>query len=84
MLDTGALTGTELKTEIDLGYFRPSLLAELEEMPHRRGWNAGRARAYALMDDKAGFVRHAEVYRRKKLRAEAVKRYAAERAPGVA
>jgi lipopolysaccharide biosynthesis glycosyltransferase len=84
MLDTGALTGTELKTEIDLGYFRPSLLAELEEMPHRNGWNAGRAQAYMAMDDRAGFVRHAEVYRRKKLRAEAVKRYAGERASGMA
>jgi hypothetical protein len=80
MLDTGALTLTELKTEIDLGYFRPSLLVELEEMPHRRGWNAARAQAYAEMDDKAGFVRHAEVYRRKKMRAEAIKRYAAEQA----
>ena len=77
MLDTGALTGTELKTEIDLGYFRPSLLAEIDEMPHRSGWNAARAEAYAAMDARAGFVRHAEVYRRKKMRAEAVKRYAA-------
>ena len=84
MLDTGALTGTELKTEIDLGYFRPSLAAELEEMPHRCGWNQARAEAYLAMDDKAGFVRHAEVYRRKKLRAEAVKRYAAEQAKALA
>jgi lipopolysaccharide biosynthesis glycosyltransferase len=84
MLDTGALTLTELQTEIDLGYFRPSLLVELAEMPHRRGWNAERAKAYAAMDDKAGFVRHAEVYRRKKMRAEAVKRYNAEHASTVA
>jgi hypothetical protein len=77
MLGTGALTTTELKTEIDLGYFRPSLLAELEEAPHRRGWDEARAQAYVAMDERAGFVRHAEVYRRKKLRAEAIKRYAA-------
>ncbi len=81
MLDTGALTQTELKTEIDLGYFRPSLLAELEQMPHRGAWSDARAQAYAAMDERAGFVRHAEVYRRKKLRAEAVKRYAAQQAP---
>lgn len=79
MLQSGALTPAELKTEIDLGYFRPSLLNELEEMPHRAGWNAEAAARYASIDQKAGFVRHAEVYRRKKLRAEAVKRYEAAR-----
>ena len=84
MMDTGALTPTELQTEIDLGYFRPSLLAELKEAPHRRGWNAERAQAYAAMDERAGFVRHAEVYRRKKMRAEAIKRYAAEQRSTVA
>ena len=84
MLDTGALTPTELKTEIDLGYFRPSLLAELDEMPHREGWDAARARAYAAMDEGAGFVRHAEVYRRKKMRTEAVKLYIAQQAATVA
>jgi hypothetical protein len=84
MLDTGALTQTELRTEIDLGYFRPSLLAELNEMPHRRGWDEERAAAYAAFDERAGFVRHAEVYRRKKMRAEAIKRYAAEQASKVA
>ena len=84
MLDTGALTRTELKSEIDLGYFRPSLLAELDEMPHRKAWNAARAQAYAAIDERAGFVRHAEVYRRKKMRAEAVRRYAAQQAAKVA
>jgi hypothetical protein len=84
MLDTRALTQTELKTEIDLGYFRPSLLAELEEMPHRKGWDGARAAAYAAIDERAGFVRHAEVYRRKKLRAEAVKRYAGQQPSAVA
>jgi lipopolysaccharide biosynthesis glycosyltransferase len=75
MLSTGALGWADLRTEIDLGYFRPSLLHELEEMPHARGWDEGAARRYQAMDDRAGFVRHAEVYRRKKMRAEAVRRY---------
>lgn len=79
MLDTGALTPAELKTEIDLGYFRPSLAHELEEMPHRGGWNAEAAARYAAIDHQAGFVRHAEVYRRKRQRAEAIKRYEAAR-----
>ena len=75
MLATGALGGGDLRTEVELGYFRPSLLLEVEEMPHRSGWNAGAAARYADMDRRAGFVRHAEVYRRKKRRAEAVRRY---------
>ncbi len=82
MLDTGALTATELATEVQLGYFRPSLLHELEETPHRFGWNAEAAARYADFDRRAGFVRHAEVYRRKKLRAEAIRRYVAD--PGAA
>ena len=53
-------------------------------MPHRRGWNPERAAVYAAMDERAGFVRHAEVYRRKKMRAEAIKRYAAEQRSTVA
>jgi hypothetical protein len=84
MLQSGALTPTELRTEIDLGYFRPSLLTELEEMPHRSGWNADAAARYAQLDQKAEFVRHAEVYRRKKERAEAVKRYESGRRPSAA
>ena len=74
MLETGALTMSEVSAEIELGYFRPSLLAELEEMPHAAGWSAEAASRYAAIDARAGFVRHAEVYRRKKLRAEAIKR----------
>ena len=74
MLETGALTRAEVGAEIELGYFRPSLLSELEEMPHRAGWNSEAAGRYAASDQRAGFVRHAEVYRRKKMRAEAIKR----------
>jgi hypothetical protein len=74
MLDTGVLGRSDLQTEIDLGYFRPSLLLELEEMPHARSWSAEAADRYAAIDQRAGFVRHAEVYRRKKMRAEAIKR----------
>jgi lipopolysaccharide biosynthesis glycosyltransferase len=73
MLEGGALTRAEISAEIELGYFRPSLLLELEEAPHQRCWNAAAAARYASIDERAGFVRHAEVYRRKKIRAEAVK-----------
>jgi lipopolysaccharide biosynthesis glycosyltransferase len=73
MLSTGALSRSDLQREIDLGYFRPSLLSELDEAPHARGWDAAAAARYAESDRKAGFVKHAEVYRRKKMRAEAIR-----------
>jgi hypothetical protein len=80
MLEAGALTGREIKGEVELGYFRPSLLVELEEMPHAAGWDAEAAARYAEMDRRAGFVRHAEVYRRKRMRAEAIRRLEGARA----
>jgi hypothetical protein len=77
MLEMGSLTTAEIRNEIELGYFRPSLLRELEESPHSGGWSAEAAERYAAIDQRAGFVRHAEVYRRKRMRAEAIKRLAA-------
>jgi lipopolysaccharide biosynthesis glycosyltransferase len=77
MLETGALTWATLQTEIDLGYFRPSLTSELKEMPHERGFDAGAAERYAVMDQQAGFVQHREVYERKRARAKAIKHHAA-------
>jgi hypothetical protein len=78
MLRNGVLTPANLQREIDLGYFRPSLLDELEEMPHARGWNQDAARRYDAIDRKAGFEKHGEVYARKKARAEEVRRYEAD------
>ena len=75
MLETGALGWSDLQAEIQLGYFRPSLLDEIEQMPHRGGWNEAAAARFAELDKRSGFVRHAQVYRRKKQRAEAIKRY---------
>lgn len=74
MLSTGAMGRSDLQREIDLGYFRPSLLTEIDENPHARGWDASAAARYAEADRKSGYVKHAEVYRRKKLRAEAIKK----------
>jgi glycosyl transferase family 8 len=79
MLATGELVRADLEREIELGYFRPSLLRELDEAPHARGWNEAAVRRYAELDRKAGFVKHADVYRRKRLRAQAAKRYEAAR-----
>ncbi len=75
MLRTGALGWQDLKTEVDLGYFRPSLLTELEEAPHTDGWSQAAADRYVALDSRAGFVKHAEVYRRKRRRTEAIKQF---------
>ena len=75
MLQTGALGWSDLQTEIDLRYFRPSLIEELDEMPHGSGWSESAARRYREIDRRAGFVKHAEVYRRKRLRTAAIKQY---------
>ncbi len=75
MLETGALALADLQREIDLGYFRPSLVRELTEAPHAEGWNADAAARYDAYDRDAGFEKHAEVYRRKRLRTEAIRRH---------
>jgi len=75
MLDTGVLQMSRLQTEIELGYFRPSLLREIEEAPHRDGWRQAAADRYAQIDRQAGFIKHAEVHRRRQARIEAIKRY---------
>ncbi len=74
MLETAALTRADIEREIELGYFRPSLLREIEEMPHERGFDSEAAARYGELDRQAGFIKHAEVYLRKKKRADAVKR----------
>lgn len=74
MLETGALAWRDLQREIELGYFRPSLVSELEEMPHEDGFDEAAARRYDAIDRAAGFVKHAEVYARKKARAAAMRR----------
>ena len=80
MLDNGALDWSAIEEEVRLGYFRPSLLLELKEMPHRGGWDADSARRYDEVDAGAGFVKHAEVHARKKARAEQIRRYNEEMA----
>ncbi len=73
MLAEGALARSTLQTEIDLGYFRPSLIDELREMPHEQGFDPEAAARYAALDRKAGFIKHAEVYTRKRERERLVK-----------
>ena len=74
MVETGLLTKGDLEREVELGYFRPSLMTELAEMPHEAGFDPQAASRYAQIDRASGFVKHAEVNARKKARAEAVRR----------
>lgn len=74
MIENQTLARSDVHREIELGHFRPSLMRELEDMPHDAGWDDGAAGRYREIDRKAGFVKHAEVYRRKKLRTDAIKR----------
>ena len=73
--DSGVMSWKAIEREIDHGFFRPSLIHEVREIPQLKVWNAEAAKRYAEIDKQAGFVKHAEVYRRKKERAEAVKAY---------
>jgi lipopolysaccharide biosynthesis glycosyltransferase len=75
MLDSGVMSWRALEHEIDLGFFRPSLIHEVREIPQLKVWNEEAAKRYEAIDKQAGFVKHAEVYRRKKERAAAVKAY---------
>jgi len=79
MLETGALDLPQVRTEIELGYFRPSLLHELDEAPHRGGWSQAAADRYAEIDNRAGFIKHSEVHRRRRARIEAIKHYEVKR-----
>ena len=80
MLDEGALSWSMLHTEIDRGYFRPSLIDELNDPEALEGWSETRALRSTAIDAKAGFVKHAEVYARKKARAAAIKAFEKEAA----
>jgi lipopolysaccharide biosynthesis glycosyltransferase len=83
MIETGRMTISNLAREVELGYFRPSLLTEIDEMPHEGGFNFAAADRYADADRKAGFVKHAEVNARKKARSEAIKKSGAAAPSGL-
>jgi hypothetical protein len=77
MVEEGLVARRDLEQEVELGFLRPSALLELVERPHARGFDAAAAARYAAHDAKAGFVKHAEVYARKRDRARLAKKAAA-------
>ena len=72
MLRNGSLTRAELKEEIDLGYFRPSLMVDVN-WGHRvpSFLRSGFETLMRAMDKP--YKPHREVYRQKKIRVKAVK-----------
>ena len=68
-LEVGFISWENVQKEIALGYMRPSLREELDEMPHEAGFDTAAVQRYESIDKAAGFVKHAEVYARKKRRA---------------
>lgn len=80
MLENGSLKWNELEGEVNLGYFRPSLLNEIKDAgtgPVKPITREQVAR-YDAIDKTAGFVKHKAVYEAKKARAAAVKTYEAQ------
>lgn len=83
MLDEGALDEAALRREIELGYFRPSLMKDIR-WRHRipkflqRLWD----RRNAVADKLSGFVPHKEVYEAKRARQKAIREYEAAQAAG--
>ncbi len=84
MLDTGVLGWKDIGVEIEKGYFRPSLLQELRDMPHAGGWREDVARRYDEIDKLAGYVKHEDVHARKRARNAAIRHFEEQLKHGVA
>ncbi len=75
MLAEGALTWKQLHKEVELGYFRPSIIKELEMDADLSQGDRKRFKYLEEFDKNAGFVKHAEVYQKKRERKKAIKAY---------
>lgn len=90
MLENGSLTRAELQQEIDLGYFRPSLMVEIDEAGKGpvKPITRDQVARYEAIDKAANYEKHRDVYKAKKARDAAVKAYVArlarEKGPGAA
>jgi lipopolysaccharide biosynthesis glycosyltransferase len=79
MLRTGALTWEVVKKEVDLGYFRPSLLTDLKYRHRLPSWARSWLDKRNIVKDKLSrFVPHKEVYAQKRIRQQAIKAYEAQ------
>jgi hypothetical protein len=76
MLADGSLTLEALRKEVDLGYFRPSILREIKYghlVPSFA--QALFARLNAVADKVSGYVAHRKVYENKRIRTEVVRQF---------
>lgn len=74
MIAEDALDPARIKTEIDLGFFRPSLMLEVEQGPMTEP-DEGRVRELEAIDQQAGYVPHRSVQEFDRKRARAVADY---------
>jgi hypothetical protein len=77
MLADGSLSVASLEKEVELGYFRPSILAEVRLNSDLSIPDPARTAMLDDIDKKAGFVKHAEVYEKKRERKKAIEAYEA-------
>lgn len=84
MLDEGAMTLSEVQNEIDLGYFRPSLIEELRDPAALEGFDPKRAQRLEASDKAANYVKHKAVYEASRRRKQVIREFeeAAENVAG--
>jgi hypothetical protein len=83
MLEEGAFDPAALQKEIDLGYFRPSLMKDIRWRHRVPSFLLGLwDRRNALSDKLSGFIPHKDVYEAKRLRQKAIKAFEAAQAAG--
>lgn len=77
MIHDGALSVADISEEIRLGFFRPSLLEDVQANADLSRLDPARVRRQEKADDDAGFVKHKDVYHRKQQRSKLVAEYEA-------
>lgn len=76
MIENGVLDISQIKEEIDLGYFRPSLLRDIQYRHLIPSFLLGFFDKFNIARDKvSGYVKHREVYEAKRIRNKAIKEY---------
>ena len=78
MLADGSLQWQQIQEEIDLGHFRPSLLTELKMNTNLSEPDPDRTAKLEQIDEEAGYIKHAEVYKKKRQRKKAIAAYEAK------
>ncbi|MBX4994136.1 hypothetical protein ABID08_006144 [Rhizobium binae] len=79
MIAEGRLAMSQIKKEVDMSYFRPSLIADLKYLNKIPAFARKLWYSYHKANDKRlGYVAHKDVYEAKRLRTKAIKEYEAK------